>query len=273
MRHYTARLMQKLESTLEPAGFSHAELQKGCDFMKVSSTEVQNNFGKYLKIAIEQEEVIINKNGRDVVRLVALPGVVSEEACEYRTPGAKWVTYEEFLELTENSDQRYELIDGELICMSSPNYFHQYAVDELHVILHNWFKGKKCRPVTSPFDITLPKSKNNINVVQPDIVVICDPENLDEKGRYKGIPVLVVEVVSESNKRYDMIIKLDLYMKTGIREYWLVDPSNRLVSIFTFENKDLKDNMVFTENTVAKSSIFQGLEFNVAELFGFNAGK
>jgi len=238
--------------------------------MKVSSTEVQNNFGKYLKIALEREEVIVTKNGKDMVKIVAMPGVVCEEAYECRTEGAKWVTYEEFLEITENSDLRYELIDGELFCLASPSFFHQYVVDEIFASFHNWFKGKPCRPVTSPFDITLFKSKENINVVQPDIVVICDTENLDENGKYKGVPSLVVEVVSSTNRRHDMIVKMNLYMETGIKEYWLADPESKLVSIYSFDNKDIKNYKIFEMGNVAESFIFPGLKVNVSEIFSFD---
>jgi Uma2 family endonuclease len=57
--------------------------------------------------------------------------------------------------------------------------------------------GKKCKPVTAPFDVTLFKDDNK-NIVQPDIAVVCDPEKVDDHGRYYGTPSLVVEVLSES---------------------------------------------------------------------------
>ena len=60
------------------------------------------------------------------------------------------------------------------------------------------------------------KSEDNINVVQPDIVVICDTENIDDKRKYNGVPTLVVEVLSKSTRSKDMIIKLNLYMKTEL---------------------------------------------------------
>lgn len=73
-------------------------------------------------------------------------------------------------------------------------------------------KGKDCEPLTAPFDVTLFKEgkAKNINVVQPDILVICDREKIDKNGKYQGIPALVVEVLSESTRSRDMIKKLDL---------------------------------------------------------------
>ena len=69
------------------------------------------------------------------------------------------------------------------------------------------YKGKKCEPLTAPFDVTLLKD-NNKNVVQPDILVICDTENIDEKGRYWGIPSLILEVLSETTRHKDMLKNL-----------------------------------------------------------------
>lgn len=237
--------------------------------MWVPSTEVQNNFGKYLDIASEQEEVIVTRQGRPIVRMLSALGesFISEEAWDYMTDGEKRTTYEEFLKLTENSDARYELIDGIVYCLSSPSYKHQIAVAEIYGNFYNWFKGKKCKPLTSPLDIKLEKSKDNICSVQPDIVVICDTENVNEKGRYFGVPALAVEVLSGSTKKNDMIKKLDLYMKTGVREYWLVDTDKKQIFIYSFEEKNIKDYSLFINGNTVRSLVFEGLEISLQEVF------
>ncbi|WP_342447736.1 type II toxin-antitoxin system prevent-host-death family antitoxin [Lentibacillus salicampi] len=180
--------------------------------MRVPSTKMQNNFGKYLKFVEAGEEIIVTKSGKDAAEILPCPDTesVREEQPEYRSSG-DWVTYAEFLELTETSEQRFELIDGVIYNPASPSYKHQHAVGELYAAFHNWFKGKSCEPLTSPFDVTFVKEENNINVVQPDILVICDKDHLDEKGKYKGAPTLVVEVLSPSTRSKDMLTKLDLY--------------------------------------------------------------
>src|SRR5688500_16081523 len=124
--------------------------------MNVSSTEVQNNFGKYLKFAEAGEEIIVTKNGRNIATLGPwriADQLIREHAPEYRTSSGK-VTYEEFLELVEQSEQRFELIDGVVYNLASPSYKHQHAVHELHGAFYNWFRGKSCTPLTSPFDVT-----------------------------------------------------------------------------------------------------------------------
>ncbi len=239
--------------------------------MRVSSTEVQNNFGKYLNIAMD-EEVIVTRNGKDIVKMVLCHGgsIVTEKAEEYLPGGGKRkVTYEEFLELTENSELRYELIDGEVFLLASPTYNHQTAILEIIGHFYNWFKGKSCRPLTSPFDVTLVKANDNINVVQPDIIVICDTDKVDEKGKYKGIPTLAVEVFSESTRRNDMLKKLDLYMQTGVREYWMVDPVKKEIYVHTFEQQDIGDYRVYTQDSAVRSSVFEGLEIPLREIFTY----
>src|SRR5699024_4896057 len=185
---------------------------------------------------------------------------VKEQQSEYRSSSG-WVTYEDFLELTEKSEQRFELIDGVIYNLASPSYKHQHVVGELFGTFYNWFKGKKCVPLTSPFDVTFFKEENNICVVQPDVVVICDMDNLDEKDKYKGIPTLVVEVLSPSTRSKDMLNKLDLYKQCGVNEYWLVDPINEHILIYVLEDNEIVNNKTYSKDAhqAVHSVIFAGL--------------
>jgi prevent-host-death family protein len=180
----------------------------------VNSTELQNNFGKYLMLAA-QEDIIITRNGLEIARLSALRDTgsargmaVAEKAEEYTCGdyGGRKASYEEFLKLTRDSEERYEYIDGEIYFLASPKTVHQIALTELIVIFYNWFQGKKCIPLVAPYDITLKRTPEKINVVQPDIMVICDlAERLDEKDYYQGVPTLVVEILSEGTRSKDMV--------------------------------------------------------------------
>ena len=240
--------------------------------MRVPSTKVQNNFGKYLKYVEVNEEIIVTKKGKDVARILPCKDVeknlVEEGAAEYQTREG-WVTYEEFLELTEASEQRFELIDGVVYNLAAPFYGHQHAVGEIYGTFYIWFKDKKCTPLTSPFDVTLMKSEDNICVVQPDILVICDNDKIDKEGRYKGVPTLVVEILSESTRSKDMLKKLDLYRHCGVREYWLADPKNKLVHIYILEKNEITDSMVFQKDAqeYAESAYFDGLKVSLKDVF------
>jgi prevent-host-death family protein len=244
--------------------------------MIINATELKNNLGKYLR-ASAREEIVITSNGRKVARLVAIEDAdkqafyesyLKEKAEAYaRMP--KKVTYEEFLEIAENSDDRFEYIDGELYMMASPNFDHQQALGELYVIFYNWFMGKACRPMLAPFDITLKRTEENKNVVQPDLMVICDLEQkLKEKKKYEGIPALLVEILSESTRGRDSVKKLDLYMSTGVREYWIVNPFIKEVTVYLFENNDLAKSVVYRKNENVSSFVFGGLEVSLKSIFG-----
>ncbi|MGI6554619.1 MAG: type II toxin-antitoxin system prevent-host-death family antitoxin [Bacillota bacterium] len=239
--------------------------------MEISSTEAQNNFGRYLKLA-QFEDIIVTKNGKKavVIKKYEEPrksSLTSAEGAETYDWKSEKISYEDFLKLTEESENRYEYIDGEVYLLASPSYDHQNIIMEISNAFYNWFKGKKCRPLTAPFDVTLIKDDNK-NVVQPDIIVICDTENINEKGRYTGTPAMVVEVLSESTRQKDMLKKLDLYFHSGIQEYWIVSPFRKEVYTYSFEEKDIKEYLVYKETETAQSMIFEGLEISLRQIFG-----
>lgn len=238
--------------------------------MEISSTEAQNNFGRYLKLA-QFEEIIVTKNGKKaaVIKPFAEPGrnfsTVAENAEVYDWRIEK-LSYDDFLKLAEESENRYEYIDGEVYLLASPSYSHQKTFMEIANVMYNWFKGKKCRPLTAPFDVTLIKDDNK-NIVQPDIMVICDTENINDKGRYTGIPTMVIEILSESTQQKDMLKKLNLYFHGGIKEYWIVSPLRKEVYEYCFEEQDIKEYRVYKGAEIAQSIIFEGLEIPLEQMF------
>jgi Uma2 family endonuclease len=244
--------------------------------MKVNSTELQNNFGKYLMLAT-REDIIITRNGTEIAKLCALGNtdaeygveseILREKAEDYRYGGRK-ASYEEFLELNQNSEERYEYIDGEIYLLASPKTAHQRALTELLVTFYNYFQGKKCTPMVAPYDITLKRNSENINVVQPDVMVICDlEENLDENDYYMGVPALVVEILSEGTRSKDLIKKLDLYMSCGVREYWIANPLNKEVTVYLFENQDISNSITYRKSETVQSFIFTGLSAELDRIF------
>jgi Uma2 family endonuclease len=238
--------------------------------MEVTSTEIQNNFGTYLNL-LDFEDVIITRNSKKIAVLKKFrreditPYMIADNAAVYRKEHRK-MTYEEFIKMSDSSDNRYEFIDGEVYLMSSPSYMYQKAVGVIMSTMYVWFRGKKCRPLTSPFDVTLTRDDEK-NVVQPDILVICDTENINEKGRYTGVPTLVVEVLSETTKKLDMLKKLDLYSESGIKEYWVVNPFNKEIYVYSFTEYSIEDSSVFKGAESVKSIVFEGLEVSLEEIF------
>lgn len=245
--------------------------------MIVNATELKNNLGKYLRIC-EGEDVIIKSNGKMIAKLIryeepyATPEtdvwLLKEQSEAYSLKPRK-VTYEEFLEISENSEERYEYIDGEIYLMASPKTNHQYILGEMYYIFASWFRGKNCRPMLSPYDITLKRNEKNINIVQPDLMVICDlDEKLNDKGYYMGVPVLMVEILSESTRGKDSVKKMDLYMSTGVLEYWIVNPWSKEITIHFFNNSDLVKSIHYKKDETAASELFNGLEVKLNDIFG-----
>jgi prevent-host-death family protein len=244
--------------------------------MIINATEFQNNFGKYLKLS-EFEDIIITKSGTKVAKLTPYREgenkdnwTVNESAVDYNCAGGPRASYEEYLKIAAGSEKRYEYIDGEILLLASPLYPHQKAIKEIFGEFISWFRGKECEPLTAPFDVTLFKGEKerSINVVQPDILVICDREKIDENGKYQGIPALVVEVLSESTRSRDLIKKLDLYMQSGVKEYWVTNISSRELYIYVFNKYNIENMMAYKGGERAESTVFQGLGIELRQVFG-----
>jgi len=181
----------------------------------------------------------------------------------------KLYTYADYCGWTE--EKRCELIDGVVYDMNAPLRTHQKVLGQFFFKFMSFFEGKKCEVYPAPFDVRisyLGKNDNEIfTVVQPDISVICDPDKLDDKGCI-GVPDLVVEILSPSSASYDNIKKRDLYEKIGVREFWLVHPTDMLVTIYNLENGVYGRPRIFDRSLIADSEIFKGLEVKVSDIFG-----
>jgi Uma2 family endonuclease len=104
-------------------------------------------------------------------------------------------------------------------------------------------------------------------VVQPDLVVICDPDKLDDRGA-RGAPDLVIEILSPSTTRKDMKVKFDLYEHRGVREYWIVDPSGGTVMIFRLGADGRYGRpQVYTDEDSAPVGIFEDLVIDLKAVF------
>jgi prevent-host-death family protein len=243
--------------------------------MLATATEMRNNFSHYLtQVTDENKEVIITKNNIKVARLVPYVSDIEkyftmrENAVNYDYH-RKTVSYEEFMEIYENTSTRMEFINGEIFIMGSPNFFHQAILGDLYVLFKEYFKEKKCRPIIAPFDVHFKKQEiKDPDVMQPDLIVLCDLENnINEKGRCMGTPTLTLEILSPSTRSIDMLYKLNTFMASGVSEYWLVDPDNQMITIYTFIDYEIDKMKVYKNEETAKSEIFEGLSVDVKLIF------
>ncbi len=146
-------------------------------------------------------------------------------------------TYGEYL--TWEEGQRYQLIDGEAYLMApAPSVRHQVVAGEIYFQLRRALADSTCRVLIAPVDVLLPKADEADaqvdTVLQPDVLVVCDPAKVGERN-VRGAPDFVVEVLSASTSGLDQIAKRHHYERSGVREYWLVHPLDRVVTIYRLQ--------------------------------------
>ena len=149
----------------------------------------------------------------------------------------KRYTYDDYLQWP--GDTRYELIDGEVFRLApTPLIEHQEVAGEVYCQLRKQLDGKPCRPYIAPVDVRLPRKDEADaaidTVVQPDVLVVCDPSKIDRRG-VRGAPDWLLEVLSPSTAAHDQIAKLRTYERAGVREYWLVHPGDRTLTVYVLE--------------------------------------
>ena len=240
----------------------------------ITATEFKKNLGMYIDYVSDNNEVVVTKNGRKTLRLtpyiteIEQYFMVKENALDYQYGGKK-VSYEEFMEIYENTDLRMEYINGEIVLLSSPSTFHQDISGNLHVKLRDYLKGKDCKVFYSPFDVHFHKHDiDTPDVMQPDLLIACDLEgNINEKGKYMGIPTLCVEILSKSTRSKDMVDKLNTFMMSGVKEFWVVDPKKQNVIVYAFNDYEIEEYNTFKKDEILVSYHFAGLEISLAEVF------
>ncbi|SOE22295.1 Endonuclease, Uma2 family (restriction endonuclease fold) [Spirosomataceae bacterium TFI 002] len=184
---------------------------------------------------------------------------------------SKKYSYKDYL--TWSFKERLELLAGKIFKMSpAPSSMHQKVSMRLIRSFLPIFDNEKCQLFHAPFDVRLLDSDksteddNIYTVVQPDICVICDNAKIDEKGCV-GAPDLIVEILSPGNTQKEMKHKFDLYEAAQVQEYWLVEPNDKVVLVYTLKNGKYIGLKPFTEGSVLKSELFPDLEVHVSSLF------
>lgn len=176
-------------------------------------------------------------------------------------PQLNIITLEEYENLSE--DKRVEVFDGVIYDMSSPSQIHQTISMELATLINTYIKEKKglCKVFHAPFDVKL--SDKPLTIVQPDLMIICDKDKLDGK-RCNGAPDFIIEIVSPSNPEDDYIRKLYYYKNAGVREYWIVDPRRKVVTVNYFDGNIL--NIQYSFDSVIKVNIYNDFLINFSEI-------
>ena len=176
-------------------------------------------------------------------------------------PKSNTYTIDDIYALPEG--QRAELIDGQIYDMAPPIPMHQELVMELSATLRDYIKknGGPCKVYPAPFAVFL--NEDDRNYVEPDISVICDSSKVDNRG-YQGAPDFIIEIVSPSSQRMDYLTKLFKYRTAGVREYWIVNPLQRTVQVYSFEGTE--DSIQYSFDDEITVTIYGDLKICVANL-------
>jgi hypothetical protein len=175
--------------------------------------------------------------------------------------------------LNWNFKERIELIMGKIFKMSpAPAMKHQRIAFRLTMAVGNFFEKHPCQVFFAPFDVRLMVKNKKTNqaiqtVVQPDICVICDESKLDKRGCL-GSPDLVIEILSPGNSKKEMKQKFQVYEASGVREYWLVQPKDCCVFIYTLnEEGKYIGHRPMTDDEIMHAHIFPEMKIDLAQIF------
>ncbi|MEH3115643.1 Uma2 family endonuclease [Pedobacter terrae] len=169
-------------------------------------------------------------------------------------------------------EERLEIIKGYIFRMSpAPSRVHQKISGRIYVPIYNALNGHQCEVYSAPFDVRLAKKAQDdrevFTVVQPDIVVICDPAKLDKRGCI-GAPDIVVEILSPGNNKKELINKYEVYEEAGVKEYWIVSPSHKTFFRYILdENGKFQPTKMLTEGEEVTTSIMPGFKLILDEVF------
>ncbi|HOT29724.1 MAG TPA: Uma2 family endonuclease [Candidatus Ozemobacteraceae bacterium] len=179
-------------------------------------------------------------------------------------------TYGDYRSWSE--EDRWELIDGVAYDMTpAPARIHADLSMALLKQLLAYFEEKSCKVYHAPFDVRLPEGNEPDDeietVVQPDLLVVCDEKKLDDKG-CRGAPDLVIEILSPATASKDCILKRALYEKHGVREFWLVDPANRVATVYSLGADRLFGKpAIYSDEDTVQAGLFPDLNVDFGKVF------
>ena len=153
-----------------------------------------------------------------------------------------------------------ELIAGKIYYMAPPSRTQQRILLSLGRKIADYIESQngKCEVDIAPFAVFL--NEDEINYVEPDISVICDKDKLTEEG-CEGAPDWIIEIVSPTSRPMDYNKKLFKYRTAGVREYWIVDPMKRQITVYNFEYDTFEE---YSFSDKVKAGIYDDFEIDFA---------
>lgn len=166
--------------------------------------------------------------------------------------------------------ERVELLRGKIRQMAAPSVKHQRISFRFSGLIANALGQTACQAFAAPFDVRLTRMRNDKEVktvVQPDLCVICDTSKLDDRG-CNGAPDLIIEILSPGNSRAEMKDKFELYQEAGVLEYWIVNPTEKMIQVFQLNEQGYFIGLPpVVEGDILTTLIVPNLQVDVTEVF------
>ncbi|MBM3855253.1 MAG: Uma2 family endonuclease [Verrucomicrobia bacterium] len=175
------------------------------------------------------------------------------------------LTVHDYMQLPADSLKKTELIEGDLFMSPSPNRFHQEILVRLTSMIWSYLQVHPIgRVYAAPFDVTL----TDLNVFQPDICYFSKSRysSLTEHGA-DGAPDLVIEVLSAGSVKHDLGVKKEIYARTGVEEFWSVDPVKRTVTVYELGENSTTPKATLGEGKTLTTPLLPGLKIKLREVF------
>ncbi len=173
------------------------------------------------------------------------------------------LTYADYLETSD--DERYELLNGELVMTPAPLLYHQYVLGKLYAKMAAFVDERDLGDVYfAPTDVVL----SDTDVVQPDLLFVSKRrKHILTRENVQGAPDLVVEILSPATAERDRTLKLDLYARHGVHEYWIVDPDARTIMVLRRGERRFEVAGIYGAEQTARSPILEGFSIALDEIF------
>jgi Uma2 family endonuclease len=174
------------------------------------------------------------------------------------------LTVQDFMDIPEGPPY-YQLIEGDLFMMPPPGAFHQDIAGNVHFIFRSYLKKRPIGKVSiAPYGVFL----DDINVFLPDLFFVTKSRlKLFSKRGFEGAPDLVVEILSPGTSRFDRTSKKIVYARSGVREYWLIDPEAEEVQVFDLASDSEEARAIFGRDGTFTTPLLPGLKISCAEIF------
>ena len=177
------------------------------------------------------------------------------------------ITVDDLDDYPDDDGNRYELIEGELLVSSAPGLPHQLVLQNLQGLLYLFLQDHPIGKVAPGAGAIFSK----YDAVIPDLAFVSNErwDQIVANDRFEAAPNLVIEILSpgRENRRRDLELKNRLYGNYGVEEYWIVDPENRLVTVFALNDGILEELTVANHSEEVQSTVLVDLHLAVDKLF------